>query len=128
MNDKIIILIADDEEINHMFYREILPDNKFEIIIAESGIEALEKFNKYSGEIDCILMDMKMPELDGFTTVKQIRKIDTKIPIIAQTAYALHEDIARALNAGCNDYITKPIKEEILLNKIYNLVEHRNTI
>ncbi|MEJ5267730.1 MAG: response regulator [Bacteroidales bacterium] len=128
MSDKIKILIADDEKINHLFYREILPVDKFEIIIAESGIEALEKYNKYSGEIDCILMDMKMPELDGFSTAKQIRKIDTKIPIIAQTAYALHEDIARALNAGCNDYITKPIKEEILLNKIYNLVEHRNTI
>ncbi len=128
MNDRIKILIADDEEINHLFYREILPEDKFEIIVAESGVEAFEKFNKYSGDIDCILMDMKMPELDGFATVKQIRKIDTKIPIIAQTAYALHEDISRALNAGCNDYITKPIKEEILLNKIYNLVKPRNTI
>jgi CheY-like chemotaxis protein len=128
MNDRIKILIADDEEINHLFYREILPEDKFEIIVAETGVEALEKFNKYSRDIDCILMDMKMPELDGFATVKQIRKIDAKIPIIAQTAYALHEDICKALNAGCNDYITKPIKEENLLNKIYNLVKPRNTI
>ena len=68
-------------------------------------------------KIDLILMDIKMPILDGYEATKQIKKINKNIPIIAQTAYAMTDDKAKALEAGCDNYITKPIDEEEL-NKL----------
>ncbi len=122
MSAKTCILIADDEALNHLFYREILDIDKYDIIFAENGREAIEKFENNSTIISIILMDMKMPVIDGFTATKEIRKINQTIPILAQTAYALKEDIEKALKCGCNDYISKPIHEEILLNKIETLI------
>ena len=66
-------------------------------------------------DIDLILMDIKMPELDGYEATRQIRQFNREVTIIAQTAYALSGDREKALEAGCNDYISKPIKKEDLV-------------
>ncbi|HKJ78664.1 MAG TPA: response regulator, partial [Prolixibacteraceae bacterium] len=71
-------------------------------------------------DLDLILMDLKMPKLDGINATKKIREFNKKIPIIAQTAYALAGDKEKALDAGCNDYISKPINKEELIGKIGN--------
>jgi CheY-like chemotaxis protein len=122
MSQKYCILIADDESLNYLYYREILDENTFDIIYAENGIDAISAFKENQDKVNLILMDMKMPDMDGFTATAEIRKFDTKIPIIAQTAYAYRDDYQKALDAGCNDYISKPIHEEELNEKIKKLL------
>jgi two-component system, cell cycle response regulator DivK len=107
------ILIAEDEETNYLFIEAILEDTKAELIWAKNGLEAVEKFK--NNEIDLILMDIKMPEMDGLTATAKIREICSSVPIIAQTAYAMSEDKNKCLSAGCDDYLTKPINHKLLL-------------
>ncbi len=126
MKEKYCILIADDESLNYLYYREILNDEVYSIIYVENGIEAINSFKENESNIDLILMDMKMPDMDGFTATSEIRKFNTKIPILAQTAYAYREDYDKAIKAGCSDYISKPIHEEELNSKIEKLLKLRN--
>ena len=109
------VLIVEDEEDNFELLCAILDETGIEILKATNGIEAVEQFNN-SETLDLILMDIKMPELDGLDATKEIRKKDKKIPIIAQTAYALSGDKERALEAGCSSYIPKPIDGVQLLH------------
>ncbi len=111
------ILIAEDEETNYLFIEAILEDTNAILIWARNGLEAVDKFNQYD-DIDLILMDIKMPEMDGLTATQTIRKTNLTVPIIAQTAYAMSEDKSKCLNAGCNDYLTKPINHKLLLATI----------
>jgi CheY-like chemotaxis protein/two-component sensor histidine kinase len=107
MQKKHTLLIAEDDEVNYYFMESIL-SKEFELLHAESGTETL-KLLKENPEISLILMDIKMPgEFDGYETTQKIREINQQIPIIAQTAYAMESDKMKALDAGCNDYISKP--------------------
>jgi two-component system, cell cycle response regulator DivK len=115
--DQRTILIAEDEETNYLFVEAILEDTKANLIWAKNGKEAVEKFQQ-NDAIDLILMDIKMPEMDGLTATQKIRQHSASIPIIAQTAYALSEDKNKCLNVGCNDYLTKPINHKLLLSTI----------
>jgi CheY-like chemotaxis protein len=109
------ILIGEDELINYRLLDVILSKTKATIIHGANGQETLQLF-KSNPNIDLILMDIKMPELDGCEVTREIRKLNAHIPIIAQTAYALEEEKNKSLEAGCNAYITKPInKRELLL-------------
>ncbi len=120
MPDKPRILIADDESLNYLFYCEIIDQEKYEIIYVSNGIEAVNTVK--AGNISLVLMDMKMPEMDGFSATIEIRKFNTEVPIIAQTAYAFKEDFDKAISVGCTDYISKPIHEELLISKIEKLI------
>ena len=111
------ILIAEDEETNYLFIEAILEDTKANLIWARNGIEAVQMFNE-NKNIDLVLMDIKMPEMDGLTATQQIRLKSISVPIIAQTAYAMSEDKNKCLKAGCNDYLTKPINHKLLLSTI----------
>jgi two-component system, cell cycle response regulator DivK len=110
------ILIAEDEETNYLFVEAILEDTRANLIWAKNGSEAVEKFSQQ--DVDLILMDIKMPEMDGLTATRKIRLQSESVPIIAQTAYAMSEDKMKCLNAGCNDYLTKPINHKLLLSTI----------
>ena len=79
--------------------------------------EAIEAV-KLTENIDCILMDIRMPHLDGYSATKEIKKIHPGIPVIAQTAYAMDGDREKSILAGCDDYLTKPIEPLKLLDKI----------
>jgi len=70
-----------------------------------------------------ILMDLKMPVTDGYDATKEIKQLNPNIPIIAQTAYSTRDDKEKAIKAGCNDFISKPIDKEILLNVIDNYLK-----
>lgn len=115
--DNIKILVAEDEETNYLFIEAILEDTNAQLFWAKNGIDAIEMFNDHK-DIDLILMDIKMPDMDGITATRKIREKNTFIPIIAQTAYAMSEDKAKCLNAGCDDYLTKPINHKLLLSII----------
>lgn len=126
MPDKPKILIADDESLNFLFYSEVIDPETFELIYVDNGNDAIKKVREMGNDISLVLMDMKMPGLDGFTATKEIRKFNSIIPIIAQTAYAYKEDYDNAIAVGCNDYISKPIHEEELLSKIFSLLPQKS--
>ena len=116
INDK-TILIAEDNDMNFVLIREILFNYNIKLLHAWNGKEALVLFKKEK-HIDLILMDLKMPVMDGYEALKQIRSINPKIPVIAQTAYASDTDKEEIMSAGFNDYITKPINEYKLVQML----------
>lgn len=113
------ILIAEDDEFAQNLLSIILEDFSKEILHAKTGVKVVELFRKQP-DIDLILMDIQMPEMSGYEATRQIREFNKDVIIIAQTAFALAGDREKALEAGCNDYITKPIKKEELFKKIKN--------
>ncbi len=111
------ILIVEDEEINSFYIEEILTDYNVKVSHANNGKEAVEIFTS-NQDIDLILMDIKMPIMDGYEATQNIRKINNEIPIIALTAYTMSSDRKKALQAGCNDHIPKPVKPDKLIEVI----------
>ena len=111
------ILIAEDDITNFSLIKEFLSDTKANIEHAENGSEAIE-FYKRSGKIDLILMDIKMPVLDGIEAFKEIKKLNSNIPIIALTAYAYENDKKRLLQNGFDGYISKPVDQKELIQLV----------
>ncbi|HEX7494098.1 MAG TPA: ATP-binding protein [Bacteroidales bacterium] len=112
--DKLTILVAEDDEINFLYIKEIFRGSGAEILHAANGKEAIE-ICKNNNNIGMLLIDIKMPVMNGYDAIKQIRELRPYLPIIAQTAFALSNDMLKAFNAGSNDYISKPFKKEQLL-------------
>jgi len=101
------ILIAEDDEATEILITHAVQKLGKEIIKVKTGIDAVEVCCN-NPDIDIVLMDIKMPEMDGYEATRQIRLFNNKVVIIAETAYALEGDRDKALTAGCNDHITKP--------------------
>ncbi|NQU33105.1 MAG: PAS domain S-box protein [Bacteroidetes bacterium] len=114
---KLKILIAEDEDISDRYLTIILDSISPTLLHASNGKEAIE-LCRNNNDIDLILMDIKMPITGGYEATKEIRKFNKDIIIIAQTAYSLPGDNKKAIDAGCNDYISKPIKKELLMGLI----------
>lgn len=112
-----VILIADDEDFIHVLFKNFLLGTGAKILNAKNGVATLEILEK-EAHVDIVLLDMRMPKLNGEATIKEIRLKNKSIPVIAQTAYAFIGDQERFIKAGCTDYLSKPIKEEELLNKL----------
>jgi signal transduction histidine kinase/CheY-like chemotaxis protein len=108
------ILIAEDDDSNFRFFTMTLSETNINIIRAKNGIEAVEK--SVNKDINMILMDIKMPEMDGLEATERIKKENPDITIIAQTAFAMENDKELSLEAGCNAYIQKPIQKVKLLS------------
>jgi CheY-like chemotaxis protein/anti-sigma regulatory factor (Ser/Thr protein kinase) len=118
---KLKILIVDDDKISRRLLSKILEKVSNELLYAEDGLKAVEIFRK-NNDIDLILMDMKMPVMDGYESTRLIRKLSNKTVIIAQTAFALEGDEEKAIKAGCNHYLTKPINRAALLALIQQYI------
>ena len=124
---KYTILIAEDEAINFLFLEILLKkqiDLGCAIIHAKNGAEAVEICKK-NDDINLVLMDLKMPVMDGFEAVKLIKEIRPKLPIVAQTAFSSIEDKEKVFAAGFNDFLSKPIKKEVLLDVINRQKEQK---
>ncbi len=116
------ILVVDDEEVNSL-YLEILLEKynpSIKIIMAKNGLEAIDMYNE-NRDIDMILMDIKMPVMDGLSATREILKLNPDVNIVAQTAYVTSEDKQKAFEAGCVDFITKPVKDKHLRAILENL-------
>ncbi|NVO10456.1 MAG: PAS domain S-box protein [Bacteroidales bacterium] len=109
------ILIAEDEASNYELLIVYLEDLEVKTLWARDGEEAVS-ICELNGNIDLILMDIKMPKMNGLDATSKIRKLHPNLPIIAQTAFVLHGDDEKAFEAGCNDYIGKPIRRRDLYN------------
>ncbi len=110
------ILIAEDEDLNWMFIREMLRKSGAEIIRAKTGIEALDLVHK--SKPDVILMDIKMPEMNGIEATRKIREFNTEVPIISQTAFVMAEEKEESMLAGSNHFVTKPLDRTIIMELI----------
>lgn len=115
------LLVAEDEDSNFMLLEELLSGLNSNIIRAVNGLDAVE-ICKSNRQIDLVLMDIKMPVMDGYEATKQIRSFMPALPIIAQTAYTSEVDRNKALVCGCNDFISKPLKRDVLISKVSNLL------
>ncbi len=112
-----IILIAEDTVSNYQFLEAALRKTKANLLWAQDGKEAVDMC-KANDKINLILMDIQMPVLNGYKAARQIRQFRKDLPIIAETAFAMSGDREKSLEAGCDDYIAKPIKIAELLEKI----------
>ena|GEM_PF-1267507 len=113
-----MVLVAEDEEINFQYIKRVFNGLGIDNIIrAHNGQEAVDIFNEKK-DISLIMMDLKMPILNGFEATKAIKSLNNKIPIVAQTALAIPGDKQKAKEAGCDDYISKPIDYDQLLTLI----------
>jgi PAS domain S-box-containing protein len=112
-----LFLVAEDDKFSYKFLEGFLKQTKAEVLRASDGRQAVEICRNNPG-IDLVLMDIQMPEMNGLTATEEIKKFNAKIPIIAQTANAINEERIRCLEAGCDDFITKPVNINELYDKI----------
>jgi len=120
---KTLILVADDDDTTYYYFDALLKrEIEATILHASNGREAIQIFKSNPG-IVLILMDVKMPEIDGLEATKQIKLLNKEIPVIAITAYAMSGDEERVLAAGCDGYLSKPISKKTLLSKMSEFIE-----
>jgi CheY-like chemotaxis protein len=118
-----VILIVEDDEVNAQFLEAVLDQTQVQTLYANNGNQAIELCRSIN-KIDLVLMDIKMPEMSGYEACKKIRSFRPGLPMIAQTAFAESVDRRKCLNAGFNEYISKPIDIELLFGKIYSFLNH----
>ncbi len=114
---KYTILIAEDEETNFVYLETALQKTNIVVLRAKNGKEAVELV-KVNPQIDIILMDIKMPEMNGLEATRCIKSFRKDIPVIAQTAFAMEEDRRNCSAVGCDDFMPKPIRYKILLETL----------
>ena len=119
-----VILIAEDDETSSAFLQMILEKRSFICLLAYNGGEALEMCRSHP-EISLVLMDLRMPVMDGLEATCKIREFRKNLPIIAVTAYAMTGDSEKALEAGCDDYISKPVTTNLLLETIKRQLKNK---
>jgi PAS domain S-box-containing protein len=112
-----LILIAEDDDANSSFFKMVLEKNSFSYLLACNGREAIELCSTHP-EISLILMDIKMPVMDGLEATRKIKEFRKDLPIIGVTAFAMTGDKEKALEAGCDEYLSKPVKSDLLLSII----------
>jgi len=116
--------VAEDEYINKILIRTLLQQAGYHVTVVTNGKEAVEAWR--GGIFDCILMDIQMPEMDGYEAVDRIRQSEPPgehIPIIAMTAHALRSDREKCLDAGMDDYVSKPIDGQAVLNLLRDYLQ-----
>jgi len=123
--DKTTILVAEDEEYNFLFIEELLINMNFNLIHTKDGRETLD-LCKTNPHINLILMDIKMPLMDGYTAAKEIKKFRPDISIIAQSAYALEHEKEKFAGTAFDEYVTKPINEDELKQKVMKCITKKS--
>jgi len=111
------ILVAEDDLLNYKLVEAIMEGTEATLFWARNGMEAVEFF-KSGKNADLVLMDIRMPQMDGFQATREIRKLNKALPVLAITAYSLGNEKEMAMQSGFNDYITKPLNPKKLLNTV----------
>lgn len=115
--ESLTILVADDDEVTRFYLSKLFEQKCRKMFFAKNGKEAFEIFQN-NQNIDLVLMDIKMPLMDGYSATIKIKEIDKKVVVVAQTAYALASDREKALAAGCDDYLAKPLLKKDLFSVV----------
>lgn len=111
------ILVVEDIESNYKLLIALLKNTKAEIVLIEDGSKAVDYCRQHN-DVNLILMDIMLPVMNGIEATKKIKEINKDIPIVAQTAYAMAGDREKCLEAGCDDYIPKPISRTALFDLV----------
>jgi len=119
-----VVLVAEDDEVNFKFLEAILHDTSVQVLHASNGLQAVE-LCKTINKIDLVLMDIKMPEMDGFEATRQIRQFNKRLPVIAQSAFVDDSDWEMCRTAGIDDQITKPIDIREFFEKADRFLRNR---
>ncbi len=117
MFKNINILVVEDEELNILYFKELFKNIGLNCLFAKNANEAIQLVSS-NFKIDIVLMDIKLPGMDGYKATRKIKKIRKDLPVIAQTAHAYNEDRLKCFEAGCDDYLAKPIKTDDLFKLI----------
>ncbi|MEI7788109.1 MAG: response regulator, partial [Chlorobiaceae bacterium] len=115
------ILIVEDDEVSTLLLKRNLKGENITMLCAENGLEAVEVVQQHP-EINLVLMDLKMPIMNGFEATKLIKHQRPELPVIAQSAFTSKEDKEKAKEAGCDNFITKPISKSELLDMMAKLL------
>ncbi len=116
------ILIAEDVESNFLYLKAVLSKLNATIFWAKNGLEAVDICDKEHC-INLVLMDLQMPDMNGYEATEILKKKYPEMPIVAQTAFAMSDDREKALDAGCDDYLAKPIKSKDLLSMVERFIQ-----
>ena len=122
-NNQHIFLVEDDLSFGAVL-KSYLELNDYEVTWVDDGKRAMERFN--AGKYEIVILDVMLPNIDGFTIGTQIRQINKDIPLVFLTAKTLKEDILKGYNVGADDYITKPFDTEVLLCKIQAIIKRQS--
>jgi len=112
------ILIAEDEAVSRFLFEKALKKTRANLFFAEDGVEAIQMVEE-NDEIDVVLMDIRLPRLNGLDATLKIKELLPELPVIIQTAYAMQSTKDEAHRVGCDDFITKPIQIETLLSTLH---------
>jgi len=112
------ILVAEDDHSNFNLISEVLRQTEAEILWAKDGRETIDLFNKYRKKLNLVLMDIRMPEMDGYECTRIIKKKNPQLPVIAQTAYAMSGEREQSKEAGCDDFVSKPLQVKNLIETL----------
>lgn len=118
------LLIAEDENSNYQLIKATISQTGVRLERANNGLEAVEKV-KSNNQIDLVLMDIRMPELNGYDATRQIKSFRKSLPVLSITAYAMSEDELKSVDAGCDEYISKPVKPAKLLDLIDGYINRK---
>ncbi len=119
--NNITILVAEDEDLNYKVLDTCLTRTNAHIIRAKDGASAIEICRNQ--RVDVVLMDIQLPGLDGYTATQEIKKMNNRTPVIAQTSFAMTGEKEKCLQAGCDDFVSKPLNIELLLQKIEHYIK-----
>jgi CheY-like chemotaxis protein len=122
VNKKLKILVVEDDDINYYLIYFLLSNHNVELLHARDGLQAIERFTA-NPDISVVLMDLKLPVINGFEVTKKIKSINEQVPIIAVTSYSGLDDSQKALQAGCSDFMMKPVNKTVLFEVIGKYVE-----
>lgn len=115
------ILVVEDEEVNQYFFKTALKLTNAKLLFAKTGLEGIAMVHAHC-DIDCVLMDVRLPEMDGFEATKNIKEKRKDLPIIIQTAYVLSIDRNRAFESGCDEFLPKPIQVVNLIDVLKKFI------
>lgn len=118
LNKSINILVAEDDNVNFLLIQKILESENIKVVRAVDGLDVVTIF-KNNNSFDLIFMDIRMPNRNGHDAFKEIRALNSTIPIVAQTSYSFSEEIDKILQTGFSDYISKPLDKDIVLGLVY---------
>jgi len=111
------ILVVEDNETSVFYYKAALKNTNAMTLWAKDGFEAVNLFKK-NVRIDLVLMDLNMPEMDGFEATRQIKRLNPKVPVIVQSAFILSNEESKSYEAGCDEFLVKPVRLNVLLETI----------
>ncbi len=125
-NHNFKVLVVEDDDIGYILLHEILSSYPIKIVRAFNGEEAIENFQHDKSAFDLVLMDIRLPKVNGYVATRQIKEINPSVPIVAVTAYAHSQGVIDCFDSGCDEFIAKPFDINKILKVIGNYLVLRN--